>query len=94
MDEKWTEACELLGGKISKTGEAEHCMLPNMEITFYPKWDRVLVSDHRSEGLNRIDLRKVEQILVFPDEDIHIISPKGTMKIGGRGKFVRIETDV
>jgi len=94
MDEKWESACKSLGGKISVKGEAEHCMLPDMEITFYPKWDRVLVSDHRSEGLNRIDLRKVEQILVFPDEDVHVISPKGTMKFSGRGKFVRIETDV
>ena len=93
MEEKWNEACELLGGKVSERGEALHCMLPDMEITFYPEIDRVLISDHRSKGLNRIDIRHVEKVIVFTDE-IRVMSPKSSTKIWGRAEYVQIETDI
>lgn len=55
MDATWIEAYQRFGGKVSKKGEAEHCMLPDLEITYYPKIDQTLISDHRSNGLHRTD---------------------------------------
>ena len=94
-EDKFIDACEKLDGQAKKTGKVIACYFGKIDIAYFPNIDRVLVSDYRSKGLNRTDIRDVKQIQITEEAipDINIISDNAIMKIRGKGNFLRVETE-